>query len=162
MASVGNDDGEQISLNIMPMLDIFSILILFLLMSFSTDPVSHDLNGSVELPESDTLNSLDEVPTVAITRKELIVNDKTIAPINAGELPKKYISQGAVYDVFKELEKLAEANKKFVKKENKKNASTLTIEIDKGHSFKLIKSIMVSAQQAEFVVFKMMVSKSRG
>lgn len=163
MASVGSEDGEQISLNIMPMLDIFSILILFLLMSFSTDPVNHDINDGVELPESDTLSSLDEVPTIALTETAVIVNDQTVTPINAGEISKKHLSQGAVYDVFKELEKLSEANKKFSKAKNsKKKEATLTIEVDKKHSFKLIKSIMVSAQQADFAVFKMMVSKIRG
>ena len=43
MASVG-DGGDSLSLNLTPMLDIFSILVTFLLMSYSTDPVNHDLD----------------------------------------------------------------------------------------------------------------------
>ncbi|NRA43733.1 MAG: biopolymer transporter ExbD [Oligoflexales bacterium] len=161
MASVGNDGGEQITLNIMPMLDIFSILILFLLMSFSTDPVSHDLNESTELPESATLNSLDEVPAIVLGVNEILVNGKKIVTLINKDVQERDSSQGAIHDLFLELEKLAEANKRF-SKTDKKKPGTLTVEIDKKHKFKLLKRVMLSAQQADFVKFKLMVSKLRG
>lgn len=161
MASVGNDSGEQIALNIMPMLDIFSILILFLLMSFSTDPVSHDLNESTELPDSETLNSLDEVPTIVLGKNEILVNGKKIVTLIDRDVQERDSSQGAIHQLFEELEKLAEANKKF-SSTSKKKPGTLTVEIDKKHKFRLLKRVMLSAQQADFVKFKLMVSKIQG
>ena len=65
MASVSSESGDNLELNLMPMLDIFSILITFLLMSYSTDPVSYDINAGTELPESITLTSLDELQGLA-------------------------------------------------------------------------------------------------
>lgn len=159
MASVGSEDGDSISLNIMPMLDIFSILILFLLMSFSTEPVSHDITEGVELPESNTLASLDEVPAVRVAKNSVVVNDKTVATLVGRKFSKNDTFQGAVYPVFKELEKLSIANKRISKKESNEPMA-LTLEIDKNHEFIIIKKIMKSAQQVDFVKFKLMVAKN--
>ena len=113
MASVGSESGEQVSLNIMPMLDIFSILILFLLMSFSTDPLSHDI--TTELPRSTSVQSLDELPAIVVTKKEIYVNDKKIVKLRRGKISRKLISQGAVQPVFYALSNLSKTNKKFSK-----------------------------------------------
>ncbi len=158
MASVQNDEG--VSLNLMPMLDIFSILITFLLMSYSTDPVSYDISAGLELPDSVTITALDELPTIIVTKNEIMVNDKKVATILGGDVPERDRSQGAVYPVFVELEKLAEANKRvFRGKEDKTKTSVLTMEMDQSHQFKLMKRIMLAAQQAEFVTFKLMVAR---
>ncbi len=158
MASVSQEEG--VSLNLMPMLDIFSILITFLLMSYSTDPVSYDISAGLELPDSVTITALDELPSIIVTKNEIMVNDKKVATILGGDVPEKDRSQGAVYPVFVELEKLAEANKRvFRGKEDKTKTSTLTMEMDQSHQFKLMKRIMLAAQQAEFVTFKLMVAR---
>lgn len=160
MAAMSMDSDEGVSLNLMPMLDIFSILITFLLMSYSTDPVSYDVNAGMELPESMTMSALDELPSIIVTKNEIMVNDKKVATILGGDVPEKDRSQGAVYPVFVELEKLAEANKRvFRGRDDKSKTSTLTMEMDQSHRFKLMKRIMLAAQQAEFVTFKLMVSR---
>ena len=116
MASVSSDSGgDVLSLNIMPMLDVFSILIVFLLMSYSTDPVSYDVNSGVELPESTTISPLDDLPAIKVTKNEIFVNDKKVASIIGGDVQEKDRSQGAVFPVYQELAKLAEANKRVIK-----------------------------------------------
>ncbi len=164
MASVGGSSKDQLNLNLNPMLDIFSILITFLLMSFSSDPVSHDVDAGLELPQSSTIVALDEIPTIVVSKTELRVNDRVVATIEGGDVPEKDRSQGAVYPVFEELKKLAEANKRITNRiaedpNAKGSTGALTMEMDKGHRFKLMKRIMLSAQQAEFVQFKLMVQK---
>lgn len=163
MASVSSDSGDALSLNLMPMLDIFSILITFLLMSYSTDPVSYDTNAGMELPESFTLAALDETPAIVVTKTAILVNDKQVATIQGGDVPESQRSQGAIFPVFQELEKLAQANKRILGRKlsdlEKAKISTLTMEMDQEHRFKLMKRIMLAAQQAEFITFKMMVSR---
>lgn len=155
--------GDSLELNLMPMLDIFSILITFLLMSYSTDPVSYDVNAGVELPESLTLSALDELPAIKVTKTEIIVNDKKVANIVAGDVAKADMSQGAVFPVYQELQKLAEATKRALRgrllEQDKAKLSTLTMEMDQQHRFVLMRRIMLAAQQAEFITFKLMVSK---
>jgi len=157
MASVGGDEGDSIALNIMPMLDVFSILILFLLMNFSSDPMTHDVDKGVELPESIILESMDEVPTITISRTELLINEKLIAPITNGKVPPNLKAQGGIEPLYIELEKMFEANHRFSKDDTK--SDVLTLEVDKDHKFDILKRVMLSAQQAGFIRFKLMVSK---
>ncbi len=163
MASVG-EGGESLSLNIMPMLDIFSILLTFLLMSYSTDPVNYDIDGNLELPDSVTLVSMDEVPSVVVNRDEIYVNDNKIVSLQNGKVPPNQLQQGAVFPVFKELQKLAIQNKKVaqeVSRTEKKRSDpgTLTIEMDRKHDFELLRRIMLSGSQAEFIKYKLLVAK---
>jgi hypothetical protein len=165
MASAGGSSKDTLTLNLNPMLDIFSILITFLLMSFSSDPVSHDVDAGIELPQSNTIVALDEIPTIVVSKTEVRVNDKKVADVVAGDVPEKDRAQGAIFPVFDELKKLAESNKRVNKSARsddpnaKGSTGALTMEMDKSHRFKLMKRIMLSAQQAEFVQFKLMVQK---
>lgn len=160
MASAGGKAGESISLNLNPLLDVFSILITFLLMSFSTDPISHDVPKDLTLPESKTIAALDEVPTIIITKSEILVGDKKIANIVAGDVEEKDRSQGAIFPLHTELKLLAENNKKLAKTEAEKNKTgSLTVELDKDHKFKLLKRVMLTGQQSEFITYKLTVSK---
>lgn len=163
MASTGTGENDSLSLNLTPMLDIFSILVTFLLMSYSTDPINHDIDPNMELPASATLVSLDEIPTVTVSRNEIVINDKKVTDIVGGDVPESDIDQGAIRSVFETLDKISEQNKKVFAKmgmEEKKKLQTLTMEMDHEHKFKLLKRIMISAEQAEFVKFKLVVSKT--
>jgi len=168
MASVGGSK-DTLTLNLYPMMDIFSILITFLLMSYSTDPVNHDVNAGIELPESRTMISLDEIPAIVVTKNEMFVNDKKIVDVVNGEVPKEQLGesyQGAIRPVFDELKRIAEANKRIMaatassdRAQQIGKTGALTMEMDKTHPFKLMKRIMLSAQQAEFVTLKLVVTR---
>lgn len=158
--SAVSDSGETVKLNLTPMMDVFSILITFLLMSFSTDPVAHDVRQGLELPRSLTVVALDEIPTISVTKAEILINDRKVTDVIQGDVPASDMAQGAIQSVYNELIKLKEANDRIAATlGSEKKLGTLTMEMDKIHTFKLVKRIMLSAQQAEFLTFKLMVSK---
>ena len=160
MSSGGSE--EAVSLAIMPMLDIFSILVTFLLMSYSSDPISHEPNPALVLPDSNTTISLDEVPSVVVSKNEILVNDNKVVSLVGGMVEKKDTTQGAIYPLFQELVKLNTTNKNYAGSSAKNDrVSTLTLEMDKLHRFALMKMVMLSAQQAKFVTFKLVVSKEK-
>jgi len=160
LASVGSSNKESVSLNIMPMMDVFSILITFLLISYSSDPVMVDPKQGLELPGSMTLVGLDEIPAIAVTKTEIFVNDNRVADVVGGDVPESQRSQGAIQSVYDELIKLKEINDRLAEAQGKKpKLGSLVMEMDKAHVFKLVKRVMISAQQAEFVTFKLMVDK---
>ncbi len=165
MASAGGDSGESLSLNLTPMLDIFSILVTFLLMSYSTDPTQHDIDANLELPDSVTLVNMDEVPSIVVNRKEILVNNKPVVVLDNGKVPPTDIQQGAVFPVYKALLEIAEVNKKAAETlagaptEGKKKPGEITIEMDKKHSFEILRRVMLAGQQAEFITFKLLVAK---
>lgn len=169
MASAGGDSGESLSLNVMPMLDIFSILVTFLLMSFSTDPNNHEVDANLELPDSFTLVSMDEVPAISVNKNEIFINNKSIVKLEGGKVPAADIQQGAVYPVYQALLEIDEANKRAMIEfsgaetgpdgEKKAKPGEITIEMDKSHEFQLLKRILLAGQQANFVTWKLLVAK---
>ncbi len=166
MASAGGDSGDSMSLNVMPMLDIFSILVTFLLMSYSTDPTNHDIDQNLELPDSVTLVNMDEVPGVIVNRNEILVNNKKVVTLQNGKIPPTDIQQGAAYPVYQELLEIAKTNKAAAEMlrgsgddTKKPKPGEITIEMDKKHDFELLRRIMLAGQQAEFVTFKLLVAK---
>ena len=165
MADVGSSDNSSVTLNLYPMMDVFSILITFLLMSFSADPVSYQVNPANELPDSKTLTSLDEVPTIVVTRTDVFVNDKKVTSIQNNDIVEKDRDQGAIRPLYDELMKIRE-NMNRLKPKNakesttpKKEESTLTMEMHKDDHFQIMRRIMLSGQQAEFFAFKLMAAK---
>jgi biopolymer transport protein ExbD len=161
MTQIHNEYASTIELNIMPLLDIFSILILFLLMSFSTDPLQVDLDDKLELPQSIVTAALDEVPTVIVNKETILVNGDRVVALFDGE-PVSGKSQGAIMPLYKALSDVAETNRRILAKmapTMPQKLPVLTLEIDKTHSFRLIKRILLSAQQADFIEFKLMVAK---
>ena len=166
MASAGGDSNESLSLNLTPMLDIFSILVTFLLMSYSTDPTNHDVDANLELPDSVTLVNMDEVPSIVVNRKEILINNKSVVTLDNGKVPAADIQQGAVFPVYKALLEIAETNKKAAEvirapgtEEKKAKPGEITIEMDKKHNFEILRRVMLAGQQAEFITFKLLVAK---
>ncbi|RZA13501.1 MAG: hypothetical protein EOP10_29630, partial [Proteobacteria bacterium] len=161
------DSGETLSLNLMPMLDIFSILVTFLLMSYSTDPTTHDVDQNLELPDSVTLVTMDEIPSIVVNRNDIYVNNKKLVTLENGKVPAADLAQGAIQSVYKALKEISEVNKQAIEQfkgvaasdDKKAKPGEITIEMDKKHDFQLLKRIMLSGQQAEFVTFKLLVAK---
>ena len=58
-------------------------------MSYSTDPVNHDLDQNLELPMSISIVNMDEIPTVSVDKKVIRVNDKVIVTLENGKVPEK-------------------------------------------------------------------------
>ena len=130
-------------------------------MSFSTDPVNHDIDPNVELPSSITVANLDAIPAIVVSRNEIFINDRKIISLENGKVPEKEITQGAIQSVFRELQKLAKTNEKAVGiegEERKQKLGTITMEMDKDHVFTTMKQVMLSAREAEFITFSLMVA----
>ena len=81
MAGVDVGGGDSFSLNLYPMLDVFSILIVFLLMNFSVSGESAETAANLELPVSSIKISLDSAATVAITKTEILVQGGLSIPL---------------------------------------------------------------------------------
>ncbi|MBM3381271.1 MAG: hypothetical protein FJY29_02405 [Betaproteobacteria bacterium] len=160
--------GDSFELNLYPMLDVFSILIVFLLMNFSVSGESAEVSANLELPMSSVKISLDSAATVAITRTEIVIQGGLKIPLtpNSQDVVEVYKKdgQGAIrsaYDSFKKLKAQNETLKNRQKNLALSNSdiSTLVMQSDKSIPYRIIKRILASAQQAEFISWKFAVQK---
>jgi len=168
MAGVDVGGGDSFSLNLYPMLDVFSILIVFLLMNFSVSGESAETAANLELPVSSIKISLDSAATVAITKTEILVQGGLSIPLtgNGQDVVDSFKKdgQGAIrkaYDVFKGLKAQNDTLKNRQKNLGLSNAdvSTLVMQSDKLIPYRIIKRVLLSAQQAEFISWKFAAQK---
>jgi biopolymer transport protein ExbD len=158
-------DGQSFSLNLYPMLDVFSILIIFLVMNFSTSGESVETKLNMELPKSAVKLSLDSAANVSINKKEIVIQGGISIPIGAdGDVEASFRDQGAIRVAYEEFKKVKAQNETLKNRNKALNLSeadvnTLVLESDKGVEFRAIKRVMLSAQQADFIAWKLAVSR---
>jgi biopolymer transport protein ExbD len=129
---------------------------------------SSEASANLELPVSAVKLSLDSAATVSVTKTEILIQGGISIPLTANnqdvvEAYKKD-GQGAIrkaYDEFKRLKAQNETLKNRTKSLGLSNAdvSTLILESDKVIPYRIIKRVLASAQQAEFIAWKFAVQK---
>ena len=165
MSGISAEGGDSFTINLYPMLDVFSILICFLLMNYSTAGESVDTKANLELPKSDVKMTLDAAANVSITKTELIIQGGITIPIGSdGDVSADVRKQGAIMPAFEEFKKIRAQNETLKNRQKDLNLSnadmnSLTLEADKSIEFKLIKRVMLTAQQADFVSWKLAVDR---
>jgi biopolymer transport protein ExbD len=73
--------GVMASLMLTPMVDMFSLLVIFLLQFFNASPDLQLTNGMV-LPPSQSSAELGDAPVVSVTAYEVLVNHKSIGTVD--------------------------------------------------------------------------------
>jgi biopolymer transport protein ExbD len=74
--------GENIGhLNLTPMMDIMTMLLVFLVMSFATEPTNINVSLDMRPPETTSKTPMDAATKVTISKKEIIVEDKVVATV---------------------------------------------------------------------------------
>jgi biopolymer transport protein ExbD len=162
----GSGSNDKFSLNLYPMIDIFSILICFLLMNFSTQGESVETRKGLELPRSEVRMSLDTAATVSISKTEITVQSAVTIPILPnGDVPESELIQGGIKRAYTVLQQVRQSNETLKTRNQalgltEAELDTLTLEADKKTTFKLIKRVMLTASQADFISWKLAVEKS--
>lgn len=127
------------SLNMVSLMDIFTILVFFLLVT-SSDSNTLPSTKSLELPASTT----DKVPkktlVIMVNSDNILINGKTIVPV-----------QSAINNGKSIVPELALTLVQFAKKEDKKKKRyNITIMGDKKIPYKLLKKIMVTCAGTKY------------
>jgi len=164
----GGSPDEGFELNVIPMLDMFTILTIFLLMSYSTDPVNLEYTEFLKPPMSKTQDVLVTRPQINVAANEILLEDKTIVQVNPNTSEvvnrRANISQGAIVPLHEALKGLRENVDTMLKinEDNpqlKKVRSTIVMSADRNIKFKLIKQVMLTASQTEFIRFQLVVTR---
>jgi biopolymer transport protein ExbD len=158
-------EGEIRELNIVAMMDMMTIILVFLLKSYQASAINVNMGADLSIPESTTQLHPQENITVTLSLKEVAVNDRKIVPVQDGLIPAAakdggradafYV--GAVYDALKkEVDK-----QKYIAKFNKDAPFTGRVNIvaDKKLPYRTLMDVLYTAGQAELGEYKFMVLK---
>jgi len=143
------------------LMDIMTIILVFLLKSYSTDPVQ--LKGAPDLkpPFSTATLRPSESTIITVTLNNLIVDDKAVAKLENGKVAEAELSNGFLVDsLYQELLDRVDHQKRVYQYQKKKEfEGVVTIVADRHVPFSLLTQVMYTAGQAEFGKFKFMVVK---
>ena len=162
------EEFETIQLNMLPMMALFTIILCYLLKSYSTDPVQITPTPGTLLPKSSTDLAPQEAVQVAISDRVILVEDQKVADVANGRVAaefKKDRNPASMYipPLYDALKKAGDKQKMFARYNKKKQElqfkGLLTIIADKRIPFRLLTEVLYTAGQAEYGAYKFAVIK---
>jgi biopolymer transport protein ExbD len=158
--------GEIKELNIVAMMDMMTILLVFLLKSYQASTINVNMGEHLTIPASTTQLHPQENITITVSMEELAVNDRKVLDLQRGAIPARvkeggredafYV--GVVYDALKrEVDK-----QKYIAQFNKSApfSGRVNVVADKKVSYRTLMDVLYTAGQAELGEYKFMVLKA--
>ena len=155
---------ENEELNITAMLDMMTIILVFLLKSYSASSTAVALSNDLMLPTSTSQTQVEEAIKVTVTKKNITVEDRIVCNLINGAVDPSAKKDGdAGYFITPLFNKLREevAKLETIAKynPNMRFAGKIIIIGDKEISYRLLTEILYTAGQAKLGQFRLMVLK---
>src|SRR5678815_1974662 len=153
-------------LNITPMMDMMTIILVFLLKSFSSSTSTITFDQNLQVPKSFSELKPKLAVTVTVTKKVLLVEGDAIAPINAGRVDPAVKRDGEngyyITPMVEILEKHAKREKKVADMTGQKFEGQLMLVADQTTPYRLLTEVIYSCGQAEYANYRLLVLKAKG
>jgi len=152
-------------LNITPMMDMMTIILVFLLKAFSSssDLISQDAN--MQLAPSATKLPNKQALQVTITKKVVLIEGDAVVTVGSGRIDPAQKRDGEngyyVTNVVNTLEKFSRREKKVAEMSGGKYEGELSIVADRGTPYRLLTEILYSCGQAGYSNYRLLVLKTR-
>ncbi|MEL6184382.1 MAG: biopolymer transporter ExbD [Myxococcota bacterium] len=157
------DHAETIThLNITPMLDMMTIILIFLIKSYSTSTSNVNV-ANLTIPHSTTKLDIQDSLQLIVTTKEVIVDDQTVIQLDGkGNLLPEDLGAEGSYLVERLYNALDEKSRDFKEVEEFGGLQfngRIAIIADRAISYQTLFKILYTAGRAEFGSFKLFVQK---
>ena len=155
--------GEVSDLNITPMLDMMTILLVFLLKSFASTTENVNVANLV-LPYSTTQLRTEEALQLMITSDAVLVDQKVVTRLDDGRIRPEDLPEGPGGYLIKPLYDALEARASHFKSIERFGGSQfvgrVALVADKGTPYGLLFRVLYTCGRAEFGRFKLFVQKA--
>ena len=158
--------GEIKELNIVAMMDMMTILLVFLLKSYQASTLSVNMSESLTIPVSSTQLVPQENISITVSMNEVAVNDRKVVPLQLGVIPAAYKEGGRaeafyVGSIFDALKKEVD-KQKYIAQYNKNApfSGRINVIADKKITYRTLMEVLYTAGQAELGEYKFMVMKN--
>lgn len=159
-------EGEVTELNITAMMDMMTIILVFLLKSYQASTINVTMTEELTVPVSSTQLVPQDNIGLSISMKEVLVGERRVIEIRDGIIPAAVKEGGkadsfyvaAVYDALKkEVDK-----QKYIAQFNKNAPFTGRVNVvaDKRIPYRTLMEVLYTAGQAELGEYKFMVMKN--
>ncbi|MBI5529170.1 MAG: biopolymer transporter ExbD [Deltaproteobacteria bacterium] len=155
---------HEYPLNITAMMDMMTIILVYLLKSYASAPENIQPSDDMKLAQSTTRIKPEEAVPLAITKKGILVNDKTVVPIQNGKVPAQHKEGGRetsylISPLLAVMKAEAEKQKTIAKWNKAKDFKGLVMVIgDRMVPYRLLTEVLYTVGQAEFGQYKFAVT----
>jgi biopolymer transport protein ExbD len=150
-------------LNIMPMMDMMTILLVFLLKQFSVQASAAAMSEGLQLPQSASEKQRPISVNVTISQNAIMVEGDAVTPVRAGAVDPSVKRDGAnsyfITPLVDTLTKHANRLKKISAMGGTPFDHTAMVMVDKNTPYRLLTEVLYSAGQAEFSNYRLVVIK---
>ena len=153
-------------LNITPMMDMMTIILVFLLKSFSSSASTITFDPNLQGPKSTTQLKMKLAVNVTVTKKVILVEGDAIAPINQGKVDPTVKRDGEngyyITPLVEVLDKHAKRERKVADLTGQKFDAQLLVIADQTTPYRLLTEIFYSCGQAGYQNYRLLVLKAKG
>ncbi len=162
---------DEIALQITSMADVFTILLVFLLKSYSVSAIDVDVGKDVKIPVANGGAQTIEAMKVQVTATSITIEGQPILKLtNYESAPSDIARDGTFPEVVKALKREREKQKQIATEQLKQGGKAedikanfdakLLVIADKKVPYKLLKVVLASASAMDFSDFKLVVVSS--
>lgn len=140
-------------LNINSMTDMFTIMLVFLLQTYSTAQVQVNPESGITLPSSNSMANLVQGVKISVTPDAIKLDEKVIASMKGQVVDMKDVDQkdpNFIVPLFHELDRLAKDDTKQELKEGK-----VLLQADASLPYETLRKVMYTASMAGFPQLKL-------
>ncbi len=150
--------GENIShLNLVPMMDMMTVLLVFLVKNFMTDPQSIQVNDTLRPPESSATVEMGPATTITITAEELLVESKAVVRLK--DITISGSKEVAIPRLFDELQNEVAKREALAQRGGPPFDGKLLLVAHQSTPYSLITSVLYTAGEAKFSSYRLVVMK---
>jgi biopolymer transport protein ExbD len=141
---------EAVDVDITSLLDILTILLVFLLMSYNASDLKLDVTAKLDMADSDSVIMTRFAPVLQVNKEaEVFLNNKSLGRLPAsGEMP-------ILTEKLKAEKELTEKNNKTKKQQY--NAELINLVFDKDMDYQVVQRVMHGSALAGYSQFKFIV-----
>ena len=137
-------------LNVVPMVDMMTMLVIFLLQQFSSTGEVMYMQKDIKLPDAQHGQMIEVAPVVAISAQQVVVTGVKVADIADMDRDSGYLNIPALEERLRDEKKRWE----FIHKQDPSSKwdGVVNIQADKGVPFRIVKRVMYSCGVAGYFV----------
>jgi len=147
------------TLNITSLMDVMTIILIFLLFSFSSQDQNLRLAKDMELPQSTSEKPFKWAINITLTENELMVEDLTVCRYKNGQFGDIRDDPDKIVLLYKQLTDL-KSLEKYREVDRDASEPVVIFQADKKHKFDTIYKVMKTAAMAGYPNFRFAVLKN--
>jgi len=142
-------------------MDMFTIILIFLLFSFSENPETLKLDTNLELPHSSAELGYQKTIKILLSKKELLLNDEVMAEVHNRQIVGLVADDLTSSTLYQRLKAKRAEQKTSPSDSENREAPHILFLCDQGHSFKTINNVIKTAGMAGYPNFQFAVLEEK-